>query len=34
VVPFFLIQVVILMLFVIFPDIVTWLPEQAANRLR
>lgn len=29
VIPFFLIQVAILLLFVMFPQIVTWLPEQA-----
>jgi tripartite ATP-independent transporter DctM subunit len=34
VIPFFLIQVVVLILFVLFPDLVTWLPEQAANRLK
>ncbi len=34
VIPFFLIQVLILILFAIFPDIVTWLPELAAARLR
>ena len=34
VIPFFLIQVVVLILFVAFPEIVTWLPEQAASRLK
>ncbi|MFG6664995.1 TRAP transporter large permease subunit [Sulfitobacter sp. 916] len=34
VIPFFLIQVVVLILFVAFPEIVTWLPEQAAARLK
>lgn len=34
VIPFFLIQVVVLILFVVFPEIVTWLPEQAAARLK
>ncbi len=34
VIPFFIIQLVVLILFVIFPDLVTWLPEQAANRLK
>jgi tripartite ATP-independent transporter DctM subunit len=34
VIPFFLIQVVVLILFVLFPDIVTWLPDLAAARLR
>lgn len=34
VIPFFLIQVAVLALFVLFPDLVTWLPEQAANRLK
>lgn len=29
VIPFFLIQVVVLILFVMFPDLVTWLPNQA-----
>tara|TARA_R110002049_G_scaffold70251_1_gene181537 strand:- start:24955 stop:26277 length:1323 start_codon:yes stop_codon:yes gene_type:complete len=34
VIPFFLIQVAVLILFVVFPEIVTWLPEQAAARLK
>lgn len=34
VIPFFLIQVVVLILFVVFPEIVTWLPEQAAAGLK
>ena len=34
VIPFFLIQVVILILFIAFPDLVTWLPEQTANRVQ
>jgi len=34
VIPFFLIQVVVLVLFVLFPELVTWLPEQAASRLK
>tara|TARA_R110002049_G_scaffold307712_2_gene509038 strand:+ start:11009 stop:12331 length:1323 start_codon:yes stop_codon:yes gene_type:complete len=34
VIPFFLIQVAVLILFVLFPDLVTWLPEQAAGRLK
>lgn len=34
VIPFFLIQVVILILFVLFPDIVTWLPQQAMGGLK
>jgi len=32
VIPFFLIQVAVLILFVLFPDLVTWLPEQAMER--
>jgi TRAP-type mannitol/chloroaromatic compound transport system permease large subunit len=34
VMPFFAIQLVILVLFAVFPGIVTWLPELAMNRLR
>lgn len=34
VMPFFAIQVLVLILFAVFPGIVTWLPELAMNRLR
>lgn len=34
VIPFFLIQVVILILFMVFPNIVTWLPELGAGNLK
>jgi len=34
VMPFFMIQVLVLILFAVFPGIVTWLPELAMNRLR
>ena len=34
VIPFFLIQVAALVLFSVFPDLVTWLPEQAVRNLR
>ena len=34
VMPFFAIQVLVLVLFAVFPGIVTWLPELAMNRLR
>ena len=34
VIPFFLIQVAALALFSIFPELVTWLPEQAVRNLR
>ena len=34
VLPFFAIQLVVLVLFILFPDIVTWLPEAASARLK
>lgn len=34
VIPFFLIQVAVLLLFALFPRIVTWLPELASTQLR
>jgi tripartite ATP-independent transporter DctM subunit len=34
VLPFFAIQLLVLVLFILFPDIVTWLPEAASARLK
>jgi TRAP-type mannitol/chloroaromatic compound transport system permease large subunit len=34
VIPFFLIQVVVLILFIVFPQIVTWLPELGSAQLQ
>ncbi|MCA1299397.1 TRAP transporter large permease [Stappia indica] len=34
VIPFFLIQLAVLVLFAVFPDIVTWLPEMATAQLK